>query len=68
MASTNQEPAPGHANMVARMIRDEPLPPKRKPSNSINIFIDYYETLNKVKKWISSYSEVMAQHIASPAV
>jgi hypothetical protein len=37
------------------MIKEEPLPAKRKGGNIIDIFVAYYENLLFYKKWIIEY-------------
>jgi len=40
---------------VVKMIKEEVLPPTRKPSNMLNVFIDYYNSLVFYKDWIIAY-------------
>lgn len=39
---------------LIKMIKDEPLPPKKRSSNMLNYFIDYYESLIYFKDWVIS--------------
>lgn len=56
---------PSDANNIrecmVKMIKEEPLPATKKPSNMINAFIDYYTGLMFYKSWLLEYRVVIAR-------
>lgn len=44
---------------MVKMIKEEPLPPTRKPGNMINVFIDYYDCLVFYENWIADYEKAI---------
>ncbi|MBU1219427.1 toll/interleukin-1 receptor domain-containing protein [Myxococcota bacterium] len=50
--------------MSINMIKKEPLPPEKKNSNTINYFIDYYDSLVYFKDWIVNYEAVLRSTIS----
>lgn len=45
----------GIREVMIKMIKEEPSPPTRKPSNMINAFIDYYDSLVFYRDWLIGY-------------
>lgn len=52
---TDKQTSNGIREMSIKMIKEEPLPAKKKFSNSINYFIDYYESLIYFRNWLIEY-------------
>lgn len=55
---------PGESSVrdtMIKMIKEEPLPPTRRTSNLINVFIDYYDSLVFYRAWIINYKAVIAR-------
>ena len=46
---------------MVKMIKEEPLPATRKPSNLINAFIDYYNGLLFYKAWLVEYQRTIGR-------
>lgn len=53
----------GLREMCIKMIKDEPLPPTRRPSNVINSFIDYHESILFFQNWVIEYEREIASLI-----
>lgn len=45
--------------LAINMIKNETLPPTRRPSNMINQFIDYYDSLIFYKTWVIAYKAII---------
>lgn len=59
---------PGEGNirdMLIKMIKEEPLPPTRRPSNMINAFIDYHDSLLFYKDWLINYKIAITRLIGA---
>jgi len=47
----------GLRDLAIKMIKEEPLPPTRRYSNIINLFIDYHDSLEFYQAWLIEYEK-----------
>ena len=51
----------GIREMIISSIKETKLPPIKKPSNVINVIIDYYDSLVFYKGWLAEYKSTVAR-------
>lgn len=64
----DKQTSSGLREMSISMIKEEPLPPQKRFSNTFNYFIDYYESLIYFKNWVVKYEIQIYNLVKIPAL